>query len=515
MPLAGDPAYNASMSGKHGGRIVVVGAGVGGMAASARLAQDGFSVTVVERNDQVGGRARIWQKDGYTFDMGPSWYLMPEVFERFFAQFGKTPADYYELVKLDPSYRVFFGPGVAHDVPPDRARTEALFDRLEPDGGAKLARYLDEAAYKYKVAVGEFLYRDYRSLFDFLNGRMLTEGLKLNVLGKLDAAVRRRFADRRARQILEYAMVFLGTSPNAAPAMYALMSHVDLAQGVFYPRGGLSAVAQGLRRLAEEQGVRFLLSTEVTRIATENGRAVRVEARGPDGAAVSLPCDAVLANADYAHVETALLAAADCAYPRRYWEKRVVAPSMFLMYLGVRKRLEKLAHHNLYFQEDWNVHFNAIFKRPAWPENPCFYVSCITKTDPDMAPPGRENVFVLVPIAAGLDDTDAVRAEYAAQVVRHVERMTGEEIAPHVETQRIFGPRDFAADYRAWKGTALGISHTLFQTAIFRPALRSRKVANLHFAGQYTHPGIGVPMVLIAAEVSAANVRRDLGGAGA
>ena len=498
----------------NGKRVVVVGAGVGGMAAAARLAQAGFSVTVVERNDQAGGRARIWKKDGYTFDMGPSWYLMPEVFDRFFAQFGKKTSDYYELAKLDPSYRVFFGNGEAHDVPPDSAGVRELFARLEPDGGAKLDRYLADAAYKYKIAVGEFLYRDYRSLFDFLNGRMMTEGLKLNVLGKLDAAVRRRFADRRARQILEYAMVFLGTSPNDAPAMYALMSHVDLTQGVFYPRGGLSAVAQGLRRLAEEQGVRFLLSTEVTRIATENGRAVRVEARGPDGAALSLPCDAVLANADYAHVETELLDAADCAYPRRYWEKRVVAPSMFLLYLGVKKRLEKLAHHNLYFQPDWNAHFDAIFQQPAWPEQPCFYVSCITKTDPDMAPPGRENVFVLVPVAAGLDDTDAVREAYAEKTIRHVEHVTGEEIAPHVETQRIFSHRDFAGDYHAWKGTALGISHTLFQTAIFRPALRSRKVANLHFAGQYTHPGIGVPMVLIAAEVSAANVRRDLDGAG-
>ena len=498
-----------------GKQVVVVGAGIGGMAVAAQLAKDGFHITVVERNDQAGGRARIWQKDGYTFDLGPSWYLMPEVFERFFANFGKKTTDYYELVKLDPSYRVFFGPGEMHDVPPDRARTEALFDRLEPGGGAKLARYLDEAAYKYKVAVGEFLYRDYRTLFDFLNWRMMTEGLKLNVLGKLDAAVRRRFADRRARQILEYAMVFLGTSPNDAPAMYALMSHVDLTQGVFYPLGGLSAVAQGLRRLAEEQGVRFLLSTEVTKIATENGRAVRVEARGPDGAAVALPCDAVLANADYAHVETELLDAADRTYPRRYWETRVVAPSMFLLYLGVKKRLEKLVHHNLYFQENWNVHFDAIFKQPAWPEEPCFYVSCISKTDPGMAPPGRENVFVLVPVAAGLDDSDAVREAYAEKTIRHVETVTGEEIAPHIETKRIFSHRDFAGDYRAWQGTALGISHVLLQTAVFRPAMRSKKVANLYFAGQYTHPGIGVPMVMIAAEVSAGNVRRDLGGAGA
>ena len=495
-------------------RIVVVGAGIGGMAAAARLAKEGFRVTVVERNDQAGGRARVWQQGGYTFDMGPSWYLMPEVFERFFAQFGKKTTDTYELKRLDPSYRVFFGGGETHDVSPERAEVRALFDRIEPGGGAKLDRYLEDAAYKYKVAVGEFLYRDYRSVFDFLNWRMMTEGLKLNVLGKLDAAVRRQFGDRRARQILEYAMVFLGTSPNDAPAMYSLMSHVDLTQGVFYPMGGMAAVAQGLRRLAEAQGVEFRLETEVAKIVTERGRAVRVEGRAAGGAAVSLPCDAVLANADYAHVETELLDAGDCGYPKTYWEGRVVAPSMFLLYLGVKKRLEKLVHHNLYFQPDWNIHFDTIFKRPAWPAEPCFYVSCISKTDSGMAPPGCENVFVLVPAAAGLDDSDAVREAYADQVIRHVERITGEEIAPHVEVKRIFSQRDFAADYHAWKGTALGISHTLMQTAAFRPAMRSRKVRNLHFAGQYTHPGIGVPMVMIAAEVSAENVMRDLGGAG-
>ncbi len=495
--------------------MVVVGAGIGGMAAAALLARAGCAVTVVERNDQAGGRARVWKKDGYTFDMGPSWYLMPEVFERFFAKFGKTPTDFYTLQQLDPAYRVFFGPEERHDVPADRAGVRALFDRFEPQGGAKLERYLDAAAYKYRVAVGEFLYREYRTVFDFLNRRMLTEGLKLNVLGRLDAAVRRRFGDRRARQILEYAMVFLGTSPQHAPAMYALMSHVDLTQGVFYPLGGLAAVAAGVRRLAEEQGVRFRLGTEAVQIVTARGRTTGVDVRHPDGTRARLDADAVLANADYAHVETELLAPADCTYPRRYWEGRVTAPSMFLMYLGVKRRLERLAHHNLYFQEDWNTHFDTIFKRPAWPDEPCFYVSCITKTDPDMAPPGRENVFVLVPVAAGLDDNDAVRAAYADRVLGHIERITGEAIAPHIEVQRIFSHRDFARDYHAWKGTALGISHTLLQTAVFRPALRSRKVRNLYFAGQYTHPGIGGPLVMIAAADGGCGIDGDLGRAGA
>ena len=496
------------------GRIVVVGAGIGGMAAAAQLAKDGFAVTAVERLDQAGGRARTWESGGYTFDMGPSWYLMPEVFERFFARFGKKPADYYELRKLEPSYRVFFGEGDACDVPSDREGQRALFDRLEPGGGGKLDGYLADAAYKYKVAVGEFLYRDYRTVFDFLNWRMMTEGLKLNVLGRLDAAVRRRFGDRRARQILEYAMVFLGTSPNDAPAMYALMSHVDMTQGVYYPAGGMAAVARGIQKIAGEQGVDFRLGTEAVGIETSNGRATGVRVRGADGAEEVLPCDAVLANADYAHVETELLAPADCCHPRRYWERRVTAPSMFLMYLGVNKRLERLAHHNLYFQPDWNVHFDAIFKRPAWPEDPCFYVSCITKTDPGMAPPGCENVFVLVPVAAGMEDGDAAREGYAEKVVSHVERVTGEEIARHVEVRRIYSQRDFAGDYRAWKGTALGISHTLGQTAVFRPGMRSRKVGNLHYAGQYTHPGIGVPMVLMAAEVSANNVWESMAGKG-
>lgn len=509
MSGVGIAVSNPSMK-KNRGRLVVVGAGIGGLATAAVLARDGFEVTVVERNDQTGGRARIWEKDGYTFDMGPSWYLMPEVFERFFAGFGKKVADYYTLRSLDPAYRVFFGAGEVHDVPSDRARAAALFDRLEPDGGAKLGRYLDEAAYKYEVAVAEFLYRDYRRLSDFFNLRMMTEGLKLNVLGKLDAAVRSRFGDRRARQLLEYAMVFLGTSPNDAPAMYALMSHLDLNLGVFYPLGGLAAVGQGMRRLGEELGVQFLLSTEVTRIVTERGRAVGVEARGGDGNKVAIPCDGVVANADYAYVETELLVPGDCSYSRRYWERRVVAPSMFLLYLGVRKRLQRLAHHNLYFQRDWNDHFDTIFKRPAWPDDPCFYVSCITKSDPQMAPAGCENVFVLVPVAAGLADDDATRVAYTDKVLRHVEQVTGEEIRPHIEVQRVFSMRDFACDYHAWRGTALGLSHTLMQTAVFRPAMRSRKVRNLYFVGQYTQPGIGVPMVVISAELTAANVRKDL-----
>lgn len=494
---------------KNPKQIVVIGAGVGGLSAAALLARDGHKVTVIERNDQVGGRARIWKKDGFTFDMGPSWYLMPEVFERFFGLFGEKVADWYQLKRLEPSYRVFYDQEAARDVSSTPEKLAALFDALEPGAGSRLEAYLKNAAYKYDIAMKEFLYREYRSVFDFLNRRMMVEGLKLKVLGNLDKEVSARFKDRRTRQILEYAMVFLGTAPRDAPGLYSIMSHVDLTQGVFYPLGGLSAVAVALRRLAERAGVVFELSAEVRRVEVAKGKAVAVLAERLDekgqtsGQTLRFPADIVVANADYAHVETALLPPEAVSLTKRYWEKRVVAPSMFVLFLGLDRELPRLLHHNLYFQEDWTRHFDSIFKIPGWPDKPCFYVSCISKTDPDMAPPGCENVFFLIPAAPGVCDSEAVRESYADMAISHLERITGETIRPHIKVQRIFSQRDFVADYNAYKGTALGISHTLKQTAVFRPPLRSKKVPNLLYTGQYTHPGIGVPMVMIAAELTA------------
>lgn len=492
-----------------GKRAVVIGGGFGGMATAALMARDGFDVTVLERNDRAGGRAREWKKDGFTFDMGPSWYLMPEVFDRYFSLFGEKRADWYDLVRLDPSYRVFFGPGEKVDVRSEPEAAAALFEGIEPGAGAQLRKYLDAAAFKYEVAMREFLYREYRTVFDFLNRRMLVDGLKMKVLGSLDAEVSKRFKDRRLRQILEYEMVFLGTAPKDAPGLYSLLSHVDLTQGVFYPMGGLTAVADAVRRLAESRGARFELSAEADAIRSEGRRAKavafrRLDAEGrPTGERGELEADVVVAGADYAHVETSLLDASSRSYGEKYWASRVVAPSMFVVYLGLSKRLEGLAHHNLYFQEDWDRHFDAIFKKPAWPEDPCFYLSAITKSDPGMAPKDGENLFLLVPTAAGLEDDDSTRERYADMALRHAERMLGEKLLDSVKVKRIFSQRDFARDYNAYKGTALGLSHTLGQTAVFRPSLRSRKLSNLLYAGQYTHPGIGVPMVLMAAELAA------------
>jgi phytoene desaturase len=430
--------------------------------------------------------------------MGPSWYLMPEVFERFFARFGRSRADYYDLKTLSPYYRVFFSPGEGVDITADKRQVGLLFEGFEPGGAARLERYLARARYKYEVAMQDFLYREYSSVFDFLNLRMLVEGSRLNVFGKLDRSVRRYFRDRRARQILEYAMVFLGTNPEQAPALYSIMSHVDLNLGVHYPLGGLAAVAAAIGRLAEEEGARVLLNQEVLGIDLEQGKARRVRtAKG------EFQADAVLVNADYAHAETALLAPEARSLPERYWQRRVVAPSMFILYLGVNRPLKNLVHHNLYFAPEWNRHFDTIFRRAAWPSEPCFYVSCISKSEAGMAPPGQENVFVLVPVAPGLADDDERREAYAEEILAHFERITGEAIRSGIVVRRIFSHRDFHREYNAFRGTALGLAHTLGQTAFFRPPLRSRKVPNLFYAGQYTHPGVGLPMVLIAAEVAA------------
>ncbi|MBN1834855.1 MAG: phytoene desaturase [Spirochaetales bacterium] len=475
---------------------ILVGAGLGGLAAAALLGRDGWQVTVLEKNDCPGGRARLWSHQGYQFDMGPSWYLMPEVFEHYFSLFGRRREEYYALQALDPYYRVFFAPESPVDIGPDRGRVEELFESFERGGAERLRGYLRKARYKYDVAMSEFLYKEYASLFEFLNLRMLLEGSRMNVFGRLDRSVRRYFHDRRARQLLEYAMVFLGTDPARAPALYSIMSHVDLNLGVHYPSGGLQSVGAALARLAAEQGAEIRLNQNVRRIVVEKGVARKVLTEDGEYGA-----DVVLVNADYAFAETQLLEEPYRSYPPRYWERRVLAPSFFVLYLGVGKRLERLVHHNLYFSEHWERHFDAIFRKPSWPAKPCFYVSCISKTDAGAAPRGKENVFVLVPVAPGLDDPEEVRERYAEEVLGHVEAVVGEEIHSALEVRRIFSHRDFTGDYNAYQGTALGLAHTLTQTAVFRPRFRSRKVQNLYYVGQYTHPGIGVPMVLIAAQV--------------
>jgi phytoene desaturase len=475
---------------------LIIGAGYAGLSSALLLLKEGWKVTILEKNEAPGGRARLWSDKGYAFDMGPSWYLMPEVFETFFRSIGSSVPEAYHLTKLKTHYKVFFEGQEPVSITEDLEKTKALFESFEKGGAARLQKYMDEAQYKYDTAVGEFLYREYKTVFDFLNRKIMTKGLTLGVFQSLDKFVRKFFTDTRARQILEYAMVFLGTSPADAPALYSIMSHVDLKLGVFFPDGGMNGVAQAMAKLVAQRGGTILCDHDVTKLVVEGRRVTEVVTKQG-----RFTADLVLNCGDYAWSETNLLEPQWQTYKKPYWEKRTFAPSMFLVYLGINRTLPDLEHHNLYFSADWDKHFDTIFHTPSWPENPCFYLSAITKTDPTMAPAGSENLFLLVPVAPGLNDTDAFRSQYLPQVLDHVQKVTGHDLRDGCETLRVFGPRDFEHDYHAWGGTALGLAHTLFQTAIFRPAHRSKKVTNLWYSGQYTHPGVGVPMTLIASDI--------------
>ena len=413
---------------------------------------------------------------------------MPEVFERYFRDVGRRREDYLDLKKLDPFYKTYFSSDESVTVGPDLARTETLFESFEPGGGLKLRRYLGDSKYKYEVAMGQFLYRDYRYLSDFFNLRLLLEGSRLHVFNSLDKVVRRYVRDRRARQILEYAMVFLGTRPRDAPALYSIMSHIDMSLGVSYPSGGLAGVAKSMARLACDLGARIHAGRPVTSIGVSRGRATGVVTGGSHR-----PADIVVSAADYPHTELDLLPEGAGSLGESYWDSRVLAPSMFIAYLGVSKKLLSLEHHNLYFSENWDEHFDTVFSSPSWPEKPCFYLSCTSKTDDEAAPAGSENLFLLVPVAPGLEDTDEVRERYFERLLDHVEHVTGESFRDAIEVKRLYSHRDFSGDYNAYKGTALGLAHTLGQTAIFRPPRRHRKIRNLYYTGQYTHPGVGSP----------------------
>ena len=480
-----------------GNTAVIIGAGYSGLAAAALLARKGWEVTVCEKNAQCGGRARTYSDSGFLFDMGPSWYLMPEAFDHLFARLGTTPRECFQLKRLDPSYRIFT-PDRSLDVHPDLKDNAASFDSLERGGFRKVEAYLQRAERQYRISVDHFLYRPYPHVLSMVRPAFLLKGMRLGLLHNVEQLASRSFESDLLRKIMGYTMVFIGGSPDKTPGFYSLMSYIDLRLNVWYPPGGMSVPARALEKIGKDSGVRFLYGQPVQAILAKRGRAVGI--RTAEG---ELCADIVVSNADYHHTEQALLPRELRTYSQRYWATRTVSPSGFIAYLGISKKLDQLLHHNLYFHDRWHEHFRTIFDQPAWPERFSYYVCAPSRTDAAVAPSGHENLFVLVPVAPGLEDTDAVRERFFDRVLDHFEDLIGESVRSHLVVKRIFSHRDFISGYHALQGSAFGLAHTLRQTAAFRPAQRSRKVTNLYFTGQYTHPGVGLPMTLISAEVLA------------
>lgn len=482
----------------------MIGAGFAGMAAATNLAHKGYDVTVIEKNQMPGGRARHFCAQGFTFDMGPSWYWMPDVFDSYFKIFDKSPSDYYRLTRLDPSYRIYFGEGDYQDIPADFSRLVEWFDRQEQGAGEKLHKFINQAAYKYEVGIRRLVYKPCRSVKEFISPKLLYDMLRMDLFSSFTAHVKKYFVDERIRKLVEFPVLFLGATPQNTPALYSFMNYADMRLGTWYPEGGMKEVVGGLYSLAKEKGVKFKFGENVLGMELEAGQVKRVKTERRD-----YIVDVMVAGADYNHVEQKLLPARFRSYSERYWESRKLAPSALLFYLGINKKLSGLLHHNLFFHEDFTRHANEIYNEKKWPSQPLFYVCAPSKTDPGVAPEGAENLFILMPAAVGLEDTEEIRAKYFNLLITRLEKITGEEIRKHIVYSKSYAHNDFIHDYNAFKGNAYGLANTLRQTALLKPSLKSRKVRNLFYTGQLTVPGPGAPPCLISGIVVANEVEKE------
>lgn len=486
--------------------IAVIGAGFAGLSAAAYLAKAGYEVSVFEKNKEVGGRARqIRTGNGYVFDMGPSWYWMPDVFERFFSDFDSKPSDFYHLTQLDPQYAIIFGKEDQMQVPAALPEISQLFESMEAGAAEQLKHFLREAAYKYRIGVNKLVYKPGLSLREFADADLLRGVLRLQVFTTLSKHVQKHFRHPQLRALMEFPALFLGAMAGDTPALYSLMNYAGLATGTWYPQGGFGKVIDAMKAVAEREGVCFYTGEAVEGFGFRNNKiseVITVRSR--------YATDGVIGAADYHHIDQQLLPEQYRNYTPRYWQKRVMAPSALIFYIGVRKKIDRLLHHNLFFDESMEAHAREIYKEPKWPSKPLFYVCCPSKTDLTVAPEGHENIFILIPLAVGLEDTEELRQSYFKQIMERLEKYCGEEIRPHIDYQQSYCVNDFISDYNSFGGNAYGLANTLMQTAIFKPSVRNKKLGNLFFAGHLTVPGPGVPPAIISGNVAADQLKNYL-----
>ena len=490
-----------------GKKAIIIGSGFAGLSAASFLAKAGWEVEVLEKHDQPGGRCRHFKAEGFSFDMGPSWYWMPDVFDRYFGCFGKKVANYYDLIRLNPSYRIYWEQNQM-DVPSDYASLKKMFDALEPGAGEQLDAFMAEAEYKYRVGVNKLVFKPGQSLLEFVDKELIAGLFRLDVFNNIKSHIGKFFKHPQLRQMMEFPVLFLGALPENTPALYSLMNYADVKLGTWFPRGGMYKIVEGMHKLAVELGVTFHFNHNVSSIMVENGIAKTVVADNGK----QFYADVVIGGADYHFIETKLLEKQYRTYSDDYWEKRVMAPGCLIYYVGINTKIPDLPHHSLFFDVDFNDHAAEIYTNPDWPKSPLFYLSATSVTDPTQAPEGSENLFFLIPIAAGLDgDDQSIRDHYFNLLSDRLHQRTGVDIRNHVVYKRSYSYTDFVDDYNAFKGNAYGLANTLMQTAILKPSCKSKKVKNLYYTGQLTVPGPGVPPSLISGEVVAKLVDKENG----
>ena len=491
-------------------KAVIIGSGFAGLSAASFLAKAGYDVTVLEKQSTPGGRARQLKEQGFTFDMGPSWYWMPEVFERFFNCFGKTTADYYHLDRLDPSYRIYW-PDDTVDIPANYEEIKKLFESIEPGSAVQLDKFMAEAAYKYNVGINKLVHKPGQSFTEFLDWDVIKGVFKLDVFTNMKKHVGKYFKHPKLREMMEFPVLFLGALPQNTPALYSLMNYADIKLGTWYPQGGMYKIVEGMYSLATELGVKFCFDCDVKGIEIKGNvaRTVNVLQTGNNQQQITncFDADVVVGAADYNFIETKLLPENCRTYTEDYWNKRVMAPSCLLYYVGLNKKLDNVLHHSLFFDTDFEVHGNEIYTQPQWPVNPLFYVSTTSVSDDAVAPEGCENLFFLIPVAAGSQgDTEELRDSYFERIIKRFEDRTAQSIKENIIYKKSYSVSNFVNDYNSFKGNAYGLANTLMQTAVLKPSCKSKKVKNLFYTGQLTVPGPGVPPSLISGEVVAKEI---------
>ena len=472
--------------------ISIIGSGFSALSAACYLAKDGNDVTIFEKNETIGGRCRQFKKEGFTFDIGPSWYWMPDVFEKFFADFGKKRSDFYELDKLDPAYQIFFKDEVI-TIGDSLEKIYIEFDRIEPGSSKSLKKFIEKAATNYDIAINKVVLKPGISPFELVTPET---AMRVDQFFKtISGEVRKNFKNSKLISTLEFPVLFLGAKPSQTPAFYNFMNYADFGLGTWHPKGGMYEIIKAMEKLAESLGVKILTENAIDKINVDNGKATSIISNG-----MVYKSDVVLSGADYHHSET-LLDTKYRQYSENYWSKKTFAPSSLLFYIGFDKKLKNVRHHNLFFDTNFETHAEEIYDNPQWPSDPLFYVNFPSVTDPSMAPKDCETGFFLIPIAPGIEDTEELRSQYFNLIVSRFEKLTHQDIKNNIIFKESFCVNDFIKDYNSYKGNAYGMANTLSQTAFLRPKLKSKKVNNLYFTGQLTVPGPGVPPALISGKL--------------